>query len=276
MSQQQPRRPQGNEQQQEPFKYGDVFPVSGELASEPIAPRDAAMMQSAESSILGQTQKGGPASVMQSAATQNVRAGVVGRTQVTGAAADQGVTVSETDLPGGRVVSEAVEGQVVGSFVQPGSAQGTTSQVAYGGDGGVGGGNDIDIGEAGKITIGEALEATALTAGDKPVDQSDAAAIQAAEVRATGRNVITPGGVAAAAQAAATFNARVWRDEDKTTLGDVLTDAAVKLPADKEVTRRDAEGVVGAEMRNNPNLVTHPGGVAASVVAAARLNQNND
>ncbi|KAI3962003.1 hypothetical protein MKX01_021886 [Papaver californicum] len=234
------------------------------------------MMQSAESSILGQTQKGGPASVMQSAATQNVRAGVVGRTQVTGAAADQGVTISETDLPGGRVVSEAVGGQVVGSFVQPGSAQGTTGQVTYGGDGGGAGGNDIDIGEAGKITIGEALEATALTAGDKPVDQSDAAAIQAAEVRATGRNVITPGGVAAAAQAAATFNARVSRDEEKTTLGDVLTDAAVKLPADKEVTRRDAEGVVSAEMRNNPNLVTHPGGVAASVAAAARLNQDND
>ncbi|RZC88396.1 hypothetical protein C5167_016199 [Papaver somniferum] len=269
MSQQQPRRAQGNEQQQEPVKYGDVFPVSGELASKPIAPRDAAMMQSAESSILGQTQKGGPASVMQSAATQNVRAGVVDRSQVTAAAADQGVTVSETDLPGGRVVSEAVGGQVVGSFVQPGLAQGTTGKVAYGG-------KDIDIGGGGKITIGEALEATALTAGDKPVDQSDAAAIQAAEVRATGRNVITPGGVAAAAQAAATYNTRVARDEDKTTLGDVLTDAALKLPADKEATPRDAEGVVGAEMRNDPNLATHPGGVAASVVAAARLNQNND
>ncbi|KAI3928946.1 hypothetical protein MKW92_018587 [Papaver armeniacum] len=271
MSQQQPRRAQGNEQQQEPVKYGDVFPVSGELASKPTAPRDAAMMQSAESSILGQTQKGGPASVLQSAATQNVRAGVVDRSQVTAAAADQGVTVSETDLPGGRVVSEAIGGQVVGSFVQPGSAQGMTGQVTYGGND-----IDIDIGGGGKITIGEALEATALTAGDKPVDQSDAAAIQAAEVRATGRNVITPGGVAAAAQAAATYNTRVARDEDKTTLGDVLTDAALKLPADKEATPRDAEGVVGAEMRNNPNLVTHPGGVAASVVAAARLNQNND
>ncbi|MCL7030348.1 hypothetical protein MKW94_010591 [Papaver nudicaule] len=276
MSQQQPRRPQGNEQQQEPVKYGDVFPVSGELAPKPIAPQDAAMIQSAESLILGQTQKGGPASVMQSAATLNERVGVAGHTQVTGAAADQGVTVSETDLPGGRVVSEAIGGQVVGSFVQPGSAQGTTGKVSYGDDGAAGNDIDIDIGGGGKITIGEALEATALTAGDKPVDQSDAAAIQAAEVRATGRNVITPGGVAAAAQAAATHNARVLRDEDKTRLGDILTDAALKLPADKEATPKDAEGVVGAEMRNNPNLVTHPGGVAASVVAAARLNQNND
>lgn len=31
----------------EPIKYGDVFLVSGELASKPIAPGDAAMMQSA-------------------------------------------------------------------------------------------------------------------------------------------------------------------------------------------------------------------------------------
>ncbi|KAI3951705.1 hypothetical protein MKW98_013763 [Papaver atlanticum] len=49
-----------------------------------------------------------------------------------------------------------------------------------------------------------------------------------------------------------------------------ILDAAFKLPADKEATPRDAEGVVGAEMRNNPNLVTHPGDVAASVVSAAR------
>lgn len=41
------------------------------------------------------------------------------------------------------------------------------------------------------ITIGQAPEATALTAGDKPVDQSDAAAIQAAEVRATPRAALS-------------------------------------------------------------------------------------
>lgn len=39
------------------------------------------------------------------------------------------------------------------------------------------------------------------------------------------------------------------------------------------VTRRDAEGVIGAELRNDPNLATRPGGVAASVAAAARHNQ---
>ncbi|KAL8540785.1 hypothetical protein ACS0TY_002124 [Phlomoides rotata] len=77
--------------------------------------------------------------------------------------------------------------------------------------------------QRGEITIGEALEATALTAGHRPVDYSDAAAIQAAEVRATGRTNIVPGGVAAAAQSAATRNARLPRDEDKTKLGDILS-----------------------------------------------------
>ncbi|KAJ9541099.1 hypothetical protein OSB04_027605 [Centaurea solstitialis] len=129
--------------------------------------------------------------------------------------------------------------------------------------------------ERGNITIGEALEATALTAGSRPVDYSDAAAIQAAEVRATGRTNIVPGGVAAAAQSAATRNARVTREDDKTKLSEILAEATSKLPADKPVTRRDAEGVIGAELRNDPNLTTRPGGVAASLAAAARINQIN-
>lgn len=73
------------------------------------------------------------------------------------------------------------------------------------------------------ITIGQALKATALTAGDNPIDQSDAAAIQAAEVRATESTVITPGGIAATAQSAADLNTRIAGDEDKTILADVLT-----------------------------------------------------
>ncbi|KAF2575086.1 hypothetical protein F2Q70_00000329 [Brassica cretica] len=75
----------------------------------------------------------------------------------------------------------------------------------------------------GTITIGEALEATVLTAGNKPVEWSDAAAIQAAEVRATGRTNIMPGGVAASAQSAATLNDRANSEDDKTTLAVVLT-----------------------------------------------------
>ncbi|KAI9119961.1 hypothetical protein K1719_008930 [Acacia pycnantha] len=47
-----------------------------------------------------------------------------------------------------------------------------------------------------------------------------------------------------------------------------------KLPADKQVTREDAEGVIGAEIRNKPDMKTTPGGVAASVAAAGVINQN--
>ncbi|KAK2637625.1 hypothetical protein Ddye_025420 [Dipteronia dyeriana] len=52
--------------------------------------------------------------------------------------------------------------------------------------------------------------------------------------------------------------------------------ATAKLPTDKQATGRDAEGVTGAEMRNDPMLTIHPMGVAASVVAAARLNQQKN
>ncbi|KAJ0110845.1 hypothetical protein Patl1_03356 [Pistacia atlantica] len=233
MSQQQPRRPQADQSpQQEPIKYGDVFDVSGKLASNPIAPGDAASMQAAENMVLGQTQKGGPAAVMQSAATVNQRAGLVNRGAVSDIARDQGVTVTETVIDGQRVIVEAV------------------------------------------VTIGEALEATALSVGDKPVDQSDAAAIYAAEVRASGNNEIKLGGVGAIAQSAAAHNQRTMFFADKTTISDVLADATTKLPGDKPVTREDAEGVIGAEIRNKADLRTTPGGVASSMAAAARFNQN--
>ncbi|KAM0015890.1 putative Late embryogenesis abundant protein, SMP subgroup [Helianthus debilis subsp. tardiflorus] len=223
--------------QEQPIKYGDVFQVSGELANKAITPEDAATMQSAENMALGHTHKGGPAAVMQSAASVNRNRGLH---QATG---DQHVTVSDAE--------------VVGQYVHPTSAPVSLKN----------GGEDL-------VTIGEALEAAGLSAAEKPVEQSDAAAIQAAEVRATGRMEVIPGGVAAKAQGAASQNARTMCDEKKTKLGDVLTDASSLLPEDKVVTRVDAEGVIGAEIRNQPELATYPGGVAASMAAAARLNQN--
>lgn len=42
--------------------------------------------------------------------------------------------------------------------------------------------------------------------------------------------------------------------------------------ADKAVTREDAEGVISAEKKNKRDMSTTPGGVAASMAAAARLN----
>ncbi|KAH0978390.1 hypothetical protein GBA52_028109, partial [Prunus armeniaca] len=76
MSQEQPRRRPDQSSGQEPLKYGDVFNVSGELASRPVAPGDAATAQAAENLVLGETQRGGPAAVMNSAATYNERAGL--------------------------------------------------------------------------------------------------------------------------------------------------------------------------------------------------------
>nr|XP_043622911.1 late embryogenesis abundant protein D-34 [Erigeron canadensis] len=257
MSQGQPRRPQTEDQ--EPIKYGDVFQVSGDLANKPITPQDAATMQSAESRVLGKTQKSGPAAVMQSAACVNESRGVVGHFDVTSDTSDQGVTVSDAEVAGLHIVTESIGGQVVGQYVQAGPVSAPAEPAKI---------DPID-----QVTIGEALEAAAMSAGEKPVEQSDAAAIQAAEVRATGQMRVMPSGLAAKAQAAATQNTRTMRDEDKTKLGDVLADASTMLPRDKPVTREDAEGVIGAEIRNKPDLATYPGGVAASMAAAARLNQ---
>lgn len=110
----QPRRAEGG---QDPIKYGDVFSVFGDLAQKPVAPEDAAMMQSAEARVLGQTQPGGAAAVMQSAATRNERSGLVGHRDVSDVAGDQGVTVSEMKVPGRRIVTEAVAGQVTIYFL---------------------------------------------------------------------------------------------------------------------------------------------------------------
>ncbi|XP_024981905.1 late embryogenesis abundant protein D-34-like [Cynara cardunculus var. scolymus] len=246
MSQEQPRR-----SQEEPIKYGDVFNVSGKLANKPITPQDAADMQAAETKVLGQTVKGGPAAVMQSTANVNENRGLVGRYD------DQGIAVSDTEYAGHQIITESVGGEVVGQYVRPNLAS-SPAPAKLGDD---------------AVTIGEALEATVMSAGSKLVDQADAAAIQAAEVRATGRMQAVPGGVAARAQAAAAHNARTKPFENKTKLGDVLADATKLLPEDKPVTRVDAEAVIEAEIRNKPNLATTPGGVASAVDAAAKINQ---
>ncbi|CAN6285595.1 unnamed protein product [Urochloa humidicola] len=235
-------------------------------------------MQSAESLVFGQTLRGGPAAAMQSAATANERMGVVGHRQATDATAVQGVTVSETRVPGGRLVTEFVAGQAVGQYLDRDDATaGGRGGAGAGGGGaarGVGGGGLAGMVDNTKVTIGEALEATALAAGDEPVERSDAAAIQAAEARATGLDGNVPGGIASEAQWAAAANERAASDQDKTTLGDVLADATSKLVADKPVESADALRVAGAENRNKGDATARPGGVAASLAAAARLNRD--
>lgn len=217
-------------------------PTRGEEQEQPIKYGDVFEV----SDELGSLPIGGPAAVIQSAVDINQQQG---HDDVTNVAKNEGVTVSISHRDGRRIITESVGGEV-----QPESGK-----KAPGG------------GEA--ITIGEALESAAMSAGFKSVDQSDAAAIQAAESRASG-GVIKPGGVAAAAQSAADLNARTMNLEDKARLADVLSDATAKLEQDKIVTKEDAEGVAGAELRNNPAMLTHPGGVSDSMAAAARLNRD--
>ncbi|CAN1246719.1 Late embryogenesis abundant protein 31 [Linum grandiflorum] len=242
------------------IRYGDVFTVQGDLAGKPVAPGDAAALQAAEARVLGRTPRSGPGAVMGSAATVNYHAGAVDRNQTTDSVRDQGVSVSVADVAGVSVVTETVAGQVIYFLSHQLISKIQTEDVGRGGEDG--------------ITVGEALEAAALSVGEKPVDQADAAAIQAAEVRAIQSNRIPPGGIAAMAQSAANQNARTMGDENKTTVGDILSDAATKLSGDKEVTREDAQGVIEAEIRNKPDLRTTPGGVAAAMAAAARVNRD--
>ena len=114
------------------------------------------------------------------------------------------------------------------------------------------------------VTIGEALQAAA---SDTTVDLADAAAVQAAETRATGLGRVVPGGVAAAAEKAVETNMR--DGEEKVRLRDVVGSATAVLLADKAVTREDARKVVAAAERN----MKEGSEVADAVAAAAEVNQ---
>lgn len=113
MSHEQPRRPQENHDQ-EPIKHGDVLSdVEGELAQKPVAPKDADIMQRAETATLGQNLMGGAAAAMQSAATRNETADLVSHDDASNISDEQDISITETYLPGRRIITEAVGGQVL-------------------------------------------------------------------------------------------------------------------------------------------------------------------
>ena len=114
------------------------------------------------------------------AATVNASAGHVGKAQITGPVADAGATVIEAELAGRRVVTESIGGQVVAKMMTPAPVAMTDPPGAL----------DKD-----DVTVGRALEAVVAMAEDRPVDQSDAAAIQVAETCATGSHATIPGAV---------------------------------------------------------------------------------
>ncbi|PUZ51176.1 hypothetical protein GQ55_6G158000 [Panicum hallii var. hallii] len=139
--------------QQEPIKYGDAFSVKGELAAQPIAPRDAAAMRSAEDSVPGvqvpQESGGGfsAAAFMESAAQYNEAVGAVRPGQASDAAAKHGINVTQDAVPGGRIVTEFVAGQVVGQYAVAEAAP--AQQDAAGANKAAGGGGGAGHGDAG-------------------------------------------------------------------------------------------------------------------------------
>ncbi|CAO2187896.1 unnamed protein product [Urochloa humidicola] len=161
MAQPQPRREDQGLQQggkapaaapQEPIKYGDAFAVKGELAGQPIAPRDAAAMRSAEDSVPGvqvpQESGGGfsAAAFMETAAQYNEAVGAVRPGQASDAAAKHGINLTQDAVPGGRIVTEFVAGQVVGQYAvaeAPAAAQqqDAAGAKAAGSEGGAGAGH---------------------------------------------------------------------------------------------------------------------------------------
>ncbi|CAL5057451.1 unnamed protein product [Urochloa decumbens] len=172
-----------------------------------------------------------------------------------GAAAAAGLQVSETDLPAGRrMVTTSAGGQVMAQFTLPVPGQ--------------------DVAEAtDAVTVGEALQAA--PGDDRPVSLADAAAVQAAEMRATGLGGNLPGGVAAAAQRAAEANTAA-EGKAAVRIRDVVGDAAAALPADKVATREDAGKVAAAAARNVGKKAGAGGkgsGVVEAVAAAADMNE---
>lgn len=235
-----------------PITYGDIFRVSGEVEKEPITVKDAALMQSAETRAVGNSHKGGAAAIMQSAAEINEILGLVDRKRETIAAAE-GMAVIETQVPGQVLCTEFIAGQPVHSELKPVPTR-----------------HSVAASDA--ITIGQALEAAAIKKGEKPIDLNDARAIQSAEKRATGNPITQKGGLAATAQAAAELNPRV-NDVGKTTLSNILLAASEDLPADKAVTREDAEKIMEAEARGSPHGRPQSGGIGEVMQAAAELNE---
>nr|GLL43586.1 late embryogenesis abundant protein 31-like [Ipomoea trifida] len=120
------------QEQPEPIKYGDILPVSGELASKPVAMKDADALQSEESRVVGETtQEVGAAAIiplLHSAAALNESRAAVQRDQMTDVVRDRGVEVREEVGAGGAaIVTEKVGGEVVVQYAHPWKGKSNTA-----------------------------------------------------------------------------------------------------------------------------------------------------
>ncbi|KAK8340070.1 hypothetical protein V6Z12_A08G077300 [Gossypium hirsutum] len=188
MSQGQPIKPQADQlSNQEGIKYGDVFDVTSGLASKTIAPRDVAIMLEAETEVLRKPLDTGANAVMYSAATANLRVGVVGPDESNEMVEREDVAVSKsTDAQGKLVVNEAIADHVI-SYYNPYDLRGITLSPSPSPSPTIinaAAPTTGDVVDQSGIAIREALEATILSVGDKPVEQGDAATIRVAKARA--------------------------------------------------------------------------------------------
>ncbi|KAL3698149.1 hypothetical protein R1sor_012225 [Riccia sorocarpa] len=119
-------------------------------------------------------------------------------------------------------------------------------------------------------SIVDALETAGARLADKPLEESDARAIQSAEARATGVPGGLKGGPAAMAQSVVDT---AGTGGTVVTVGDVLLGATMQLPSDKPVTTEDASRVQSAEARHTPTGEIPRGGVASTMQQAAAANE---
>ncbi|KAG4186798.1 hypothetical protein ERO13_A08G065550v2 [Gossypium hirsutum] len=276
MSQGQPIKPQADQlSNQEGIKYGDVFDVTSGLASKTIAPRDVAIMLEAETEVLRKPLDTGANAVMYSAATANLRVGVVGPDESNEMVEREDVAVSKsTDAQGKLVVNEAIADHMVcecqynpydlrGITLSPSpspsptiiNVQWTAPSLSPAAAPTTG-----DVVDQSGIAIREALEATILSVGDKPVEQGT-----------------QHSGLGTRAQAAATFNDRTTYCHNKITISDIssmCTRSMEKLPTVKTVKNEDAEEMRGAKKRNKADVIATAGGVVDTMATAAKLNRD--
>lgn len=163
-------------------------------------------MQSFETKTLGHIQKGGPAAEMEAASAKNVKAGLVDSDATN--ISEHDINISLANVGNNHVIRESLNGQVVAEYMNPDEAQrDPTARAAS---------------DHHQMTIGEALERSGALAGDKPIEQCDAVAIQSAEMRAVVSKQTPITIVGRAANSAADLNTQATRDEDKTKFSDVV------------------------------------------------------
>ncbi|PPS00362.1 hypothetical protein GOBAR_AA20294 [Gossypium barbadense] len=255
MSQGQPIKPQADQlSNQEGIKYGDVFDVTSGLASKTIAPRDVAIMLEAETEVLRKPLDTGANAVMYSAATANLRVGVVGPDESNEMVEREDVAVSKsTDAQGKLVVNEAIADHML--HLCPRLRLPPRVMLL--------------------IKVASPLEKLWRQQSSLLVTNR-LNKVMPLQYEWLKRGLLAAGtqhsGLGTRAQAAATFNDRTTYCHNKITISDIssmCTRSMEKLPTVKTVKNEDAEEMRGAKKRNKADVIATAGGVVDTMATAA-------